>query len=225
MLLHTMIEDRFSDSHHEDDDEEAAADRGLRDDSRARNDFQCHQSSEDWQSPYSFQTAHQDAFMNSSENHETLTYNLYLDYKKSNDHEASSTQVFERQTEIEVPNQWFRITSTEDPWQNPESSSASTLPTSVSLHPPLESQNEPTPEPDKGLQPWKPVFFGPAGSGSKGPPMTATEYETSEIFYGYRASYTGGSSSDGDRNNSHVVSDEWTCVPFSPIVYRHLYIS
>jgi hypothetical protein len=184
-----MIEDRFSDSHHVDDGEEAAACQGLRDDSRALNDFRCHQSLEDWQSPYSFQTAYQDAFMHSSENHETLTYNLYLDYKQSNDHEASSTQVFKQQTEN------------------------------------LESQNEPTPRPHEGLQPWKPVFFGPAGSGSKGPQMTAAEYESSEIFYGYRASYTGGSSSDGDRNNSRVVSDEWTCVSSSSIVCRHLYIS
>jgi hypothetical protein len=108
-----MIEDRFSGSHHVDDEEEAATYRGLRDDSRAPNDFQWQQSSEDWQSPYSFQNGHQDAFMDSSENRETLMHNLYLDYKQSNDHEAPSTQ--ERQTENEVPNQWFRITDTEDP--------------------------------------------------------------------------------------------------------------
>jgi len=151
--------------------------------------------------------------MDPIEHHETLTHNLYQDYKQLNDYEASSTQVFERQTENEVPNQWLRITGTEDTWQIPEIRSATFLPTPVSLYPPLVSQNEPTPEPHEGFQPWKPVFFGPAGSGSKGPQMTATEYESSEIFYGYRASYTGGSSSDGDRNNGRVVSDEWTCSP------------
>jgi len=72
----------------------------------------------------------------------------------------------------------------------------------------------------------RPWLLGPAGSGSRGPQMTAAEYESSEIFYGYRASY-GGGSSDGDQNNSgalHSMSDDWTCVSSPSILCRLLYI-